>query len=115
MKTMFAMIESKQANKRTMAEMVMPDGATMRAGELSAPALEHFRLQISSKQMIQVTQWGDSAGGGAGGGAVVLFGPQEYWRTSISQGDPEDSSRKRSLQTKLELRAKYRVVRSPQL
>jgi hypothetical protein len=33
MKAMFAMIESKQINKRTTAEMVMPDGATMRTGE----------------------------------------------------------------------------------
>jgi hypothetical protein len=29
MKAMFAMIESKQENKRMTAEMVMPDGATM--------------------------------------------------------------------------------------
>jgi len=33
MKAMFAMIESKQINKRTTAEMVMPDGATMRADD----------------------------------------------------------------------------------
>jgi hypothetical protein len=35
MKAMFAGIESKQENERTTAEMVMPDGSTMPAGDMN--------------------------------------------------------------------------------